>query len=527
MKQIRNIPWHPFLAGIFYILAIYQTNAEHHPISVIWIPICGALVIVSILFGIGALLSRSFRAGALFCTSTVVLLLIYPRLQENIELLTGFDPSIWLFILLAAGVGILLYKLDPETRKSLGLLRILNLVALCCLASTLLVILASRVEFTGGRSAISIAPFMDEQLLPKDAADIRNSEAPDIIHIVMDGYARNDVLQRLYSFDNADFLDQLRAQGFYVAEHAAANYCQTGLSMSSALNSSYLDFPKELEESNDRKILKIYFNQSSIPAFLRNSGYTLRLYDSGYYLTDSMDGAEIIETMDAVWNEFSYEVVRRSTLWLPIPVRNSFMVDLGNRTLYRQHRLRIFNAFDLLQQEPSSLTQPSYTLVHMLTPHPPFIFADSELRETPQLPYSVSDGSHRIGLLQGGSQEYRRLYVSQLNVVNQMMLDCIQQILANAQRPLVVVLQSDHGPGSSLDWNDLEKSDSAERLGILTALYFSDAQYEMLYPEITPVNIWRVILNKYFLKEHMPLLEDKSYLSSWPQPYVFREKASK
>jgi hypothetical protein len=367
---------------------------------------------------------------------------------------------------------------------------------------------------------------MDEWGLPKDAADIKNPEAPDIIHIVLDGYARNDVLQRLYSFDNADFLDKLRAQGFYVAEYAAANYCQTGLSMSSALNARYLDLPKELEGSNDRKILKGFFNQSRIPAFLRNSGYTLRLYDSGYYLTDSMDGAEIIETMDAVWNEFSYEVVRRSTLWLPAYVRNSFMVDLGKRTLYRQHRLRIFNAFELLRQEPSSSTQPSYTLVHMLTPHPPFIFAASELRETPQLPYSVSDGNHRVGLLQGGPREYRRLYVSQLNVVNEMMLACIQQILANAQRPLVVVLQSDHGPGSSLDWQDLEKSDSAERLGILTALYFSDAQYEMLYPEITPVNIWRVILNKYFLKESMPLLEDKSYLSSWPQPYVFHEKAS-
>lgn len=526
MKHIRNMPWHPFLAGVFYILSIYQTNAEHHPVSVIWIPICGALVVVSLLFGIGALLSRSLRAGALFCTATVVLLLVYPRLQENIEVLIGFDPSIWLFILLAAGVGMLLYKLGPETRRSLGLTRILNLVALCCLASSLLVIAGSQVEFAEGRSAISDTPSMDGWALPEDAADIKNSEAPDIIHIVLDGYARNDVLQRLYSFDNADFLDKLRGYGFYVAEDAAANYCQTGLSMSSALNSHYLDFPKQFEETDNRKILKALFTQSSIPVFLLNSGYTLRLYDSGYYLTDSMDGAEIIETMDAVWNEFSYEVVRRSALWWPVKVRNSFMVDLGNRTLYRQHRLRIFNAFDLLQQEPPSLTQPSYTLVHMLTPHPPFIFADSELRETPQLPYSVSDGSHRIGELQGGPQEYRRLYVSQLNAVNEMMLDCVRQILANAQRPLVVVLQSDHGPGSSLDWNDVEKSDSAERLGILTALYFSDEQYEMLYPEITPVNIWRVILNKYFLKESMPLLEDKSYLSSWLQPYVFHEKES-
>ena len=39
-----------------------------------------------------------------------------------------------------------------------------------------------------------------------------------------------------------------------------------------------------------------------------------------------------------------------------------------------------------------------------------------------------------------------------------------------------------------------------------------------LYPRITPVNSFRVILNNYFNGE-LPLLEDKIFFSEWETPY--------
>ncbi len=48
------------------------------------------------------------------------------------------------------------------------------------------------------------------------------------------------------------------------------------------------------------------------------------------------------------------------------------------------------------------------------------------------------------------------------------------------------------------------------RTAILNAIYFSDGDYEMLYPTMSPVNTFRIILNKWFGTQY-PLLADHSY----------------
>jgi len=49
-------------------------------------------------------------------------------------------------------------------------------------------------------------------------------------------------------------------------------------------------------------------------------------------------------------------------------------------------------------------------------------------------------------------------------------------------------------------------------MAILNAYYFPDNDYSLLYPEISPVNSFRVILNKYF-KTGLSLLKDDAYNS--------------
>ena len=64
---------------------------------------------------------------------------------------------------------------------------------------------------------------------------------PDIYYIILDGYARSDVMSKLFGFDNEPFLKRLEQKGFYVARRSTANYCQTPLSLSSSLNAVYLN----------------------------------------------------------------------------------------------------------------------------------------------------------------------------------------------------------------------------------------------------------------------------------------------
>ena len=59
-----------------------------------------------------------------------------------------------------------------------------------------------------------------------------------------------------------------------------------------------------------------------------------------------------------------------------------------------------------------------------------------------------------------------------------------------------------------------------ERMSILNAYFFPGRSYQELYPEITPVNTFRVVLNTFFGAD-LELLPDKNYFSTWSEPYQF------
>ena len=100
--------------------------------------------------------------------------------------------------------------------------------------------------------------------------------------------------------------------------------------------------------------------------------------------------------------------------------------------------------------------------------------------------------------------------------------EIINSILADSDRPTIIILQSDHGPRSFLNWDNIEKSNFKETLSILNAYYFYDGNYDQLYEKISPVNSFRVIFDQYFGLEYN-LLDDRSYMSTWSTPYNFIE----
>jgi hypothetical protein len=54
---------------------------------------------------------------------------------------------------------------------------------------------------------------------------------------------------------------------------------------------------------------------------------------------------------------------------------------------------------------------------------------------------------------------------------------------------------------------------------ILNAYYLPEGGGQEIYPEISPVNTFRVVFNRYFGGD-LPLLEDRSYFS--PVEHIFR-----
>jgi len=85
-------------------------------------------------------------------------------------------------------------------------------------------------------------------------------------------------------------------------------------------------------------------------------------------------------------------------------------------------------------------------------------------------------------------------------------------IIAESDRPVLILLQGDHGPGHFTP---------EARMEILNAYYFYDQNYANLYEDISPVNSFRIVLNTYFEQE-LPLLEDVSRYSEYNKPYNYQ-----
>ena len=97
---------------------------------------------------------------------------------------------------------------------------------------------------------------------------------------------------------------------------------------------------------------------------------------------------------------------------------------------------------------------------------------------------------------------------------------CARPSARSSRGPPVIVLQGDHGPVSLL--TGLAHPDDAslrERFRILNAYYLAGEADNALYPGITPVNSFRVVLNHVF-GARCELLADRSYFPP-EKPYQY------
>jgi len=149
------------------------------------------------------------------------------------------------------------------------------------------------------------------------------------------------------------------------------------------------------------------------------------------------------------------------------------------------------------------MDSPTFVFAHVNSPHPPFVFGPNgePVQSKPGYTYD----------------EFVEAYRNQVTHVNKRMRIVIEKILSQSSRPSIIIVQADHGACFGPYPLNIPA-----RMSILNAYYFPDQDYEALYEDITPVNTFRIVLNKYLGTDY-ELLEDRSYYSSPDHPYLFTD----
>lgn len=319
--------------------------------------------------------------------------------------------------------------------------------------------------------AIGMSPSISRDHAAVGAA----TDAPDIYFLVLDGYGRGDVLDQLYGFDNAEFLDALRDRGFYIADASYSNYSMTYLSLAGTLNMDYI--PAEL--APDFPAVDAMIEDAAVIHALQGRGYRYVHFETEFWVTANAPLADVTYRRAGFSSEFERAFFETSLLGtiLPSPPRHEV----------------VLNTFDDLAGIPQH-AEATFTFSHLLVPHPPFMFrADGSV-----LPYQGNLGD-------GFEVEP---YVEQLRFVNERVLATVDRILEGSDEPPIIVIQGDHGP-SSFPYATPEHK-HWERQGILNAMLVPANVRSALYPSITSVNTFRAILGNQF-GATLPLLDDRVF----------------
>ncbi len=504
MKYLRLA--HPLLFAIAPILLLYSHNIDLVTPAYLVRPIVAACLGEAIFFALVWVIVKSNVKAAIIASLWTVgfysfghVFQLMPSVQRNGLALDLYYP----FLIVALIIIVALTALIVTTRRTLQIVT--------TYLTTVGILLVCFPLFTVTRYAIQTAGQKTETPANEMSSVIaEQKEKPDIYYLVLDGYARTDVLKEIYQSDNSELISFLQQAGFYIADQSTANYPQTFFSIASSLNSEYIDSTMSTPgaAADDRGALRTMIENSTTHSFLKGLGYQFVSFPSGWVGLSQHLPADLRLHEAATVSEFENMLIATTPL--------SRIFDRTIRT--NQHRREVLFALDHLPDLASN-PAPTFTYVHIMSPHPPFVFDANGGVPIMKGGLFAYDGSHYFKYYPDKAL-YRQQYRDQLAYVSEKVMATVKRLLAQSPQPPIIIIQSDHGPGSQLDWERPDQTNMKERLSILNAFYVPAAMKSELYSTITPVNTFRLLFNTVF-GQSLERLPDRNYFNTWNRPWEF------
>ncbi len=329
-----------------------------------------------------------------------------------------------------------------------------------------------------------------------------SGKRPNIYYILLDCYPSPGYQQEVLGITNNYPDSNLLSKGFYVVKDARSNYSNTAFSMASTLGLHYLT---NLDTVN--RMDAYHYNRSM--AIVKNSPFIEMIKSSGYFIynlsifdiadcralrKDVFLSATSTQLLfyNTMWNCF-----KRELLWQIKPVNKKLAAAKKIKESkeffapQKEYNLRLLDSLSKFQ--PSEYdNRPFFLYAHLKMPHFPYFFDENGYPYPDEAIYTdslITDKKKFAGYIRYTDQKVKEL---------------IDTILTRSAGNDIIILQSDHSI-ADMDWS--RKNDAFKNY---SAFYFPDRDYRQLYPGMSNVNTFRIILNKYF-GQQLPLLPDKSF----------------
>jgi hypothetical protein len=512
MNKLSKRIFHPLFFAIYPPLFLLSKNIDvttpATAIRTILFSILGGVLLLLI----GKLIIRDWNKAAVIATLILVLFYSYIPVFSAIEKksILGFMIGRQRFIILA-WVALLIFGLFLVFRAVKDFETVnqgLNLIGAVLIVFSLIQI--GNYEFVTAHAPAQTAQELGIHSIANQLHPPQKSTEPDIYYILLDTYARDDMLLKDFGYDNSPFLDQLKAKGFYIPDCAKTNYDRTELSMSSMLNMNYLDeFAKTfLDKPGElKKDFSVYMVHNQVRSTLEDLGYKtvafqnkysqMSVTDAAYYFAPKLDdysnsigfwiGIKGVTDFEEMTIDATPLTAIKSKIMKFTESDSDTIQASVNNAIFYENYLRDKYEINTLVNDIPLIPGPKFVFAHMLTIHPSYV-----LDENGNFHYYTSTDP----------TIYNQGYIDGMKYTNKYVLELVNNILAESKNPPIILILGDHG------WTQ-----TPDRRYNLAAYYLPGEGKTKLYSSITPVNIFRIIFDQYFGGK-LDLLKDINYYST-------------
>lgn len=494
---------HPFLFAAFPILSAYSHNAGQVRFCEVLLPLALGQALAGILLVLCRPLLKSWSKAAVIASVFVVFFFSYGHVRTEV-----FRPSFmsnvneeyvyggWC-VLMAAGLFLAWWVRASSAAIGKAAMCAGLAVNIVCIAG----IVASKAPLW-----LSHRSSPEPELKAKaPGAKAQNLPRRDIYQLMIERYARVDVLKNHYGFDNTEFLAYLRSRGFFIAPKCLANYGMTPEGVAAPFNMDYLDELIKRVGPDCQNLLPLLamLRNHRLLRFLKSRGYTYIHFGSSWEHLSRNEYADININYYPV-REFWSMIFKSTMLYWPIGKKlhcrlSVRLADKDWAKWLRENRL-----FDKMEKLPE-IPGPTFAFAHVTITHNPFIFD--------------RDGKFVPSSKKRGGLTDERAYVEAMRYQNKRLKQLVDKLLAAPGPKPIIILQADEGPyplryakdKDHFDWAKATDDELIQKMAILNALYLPGMDYGDLPPTLSPVNTFRLVLSHYFGMD-LPLLPDRSYI---------------